>query len=114
MTLLLEPTHKALSGNKNFCDPLTAYPCPCKLSLLPSQVLPYLIILAILPQIKECINFKAKIIKREGNKVAAENLYKALEIQIQLQILMEKVCVSVHVEKEDFLKRLSKKEKYKN
>ena len=85
---------------------------------LAMQVLPYLIILAILPQIQGCINIQAKIMTREGNKLTAENLYKALEIQIQLQvhmkINMKKLGVHVQVEKEDFLKKLSKKEKYKN
>ena len=79
------------------------------------QVLPYLIILAILPQIQGCKNIKAKIIKREGNKLTAENLYQALEILMQLQMQMKIIMEKIRVrEKEDFLKKLSKKEKYKN
>ena len=59
---------------------------------------------------------KANIIKKEGNKLTAEILNRALEIQLQLQIQMQIIMekLSVQVEKEEFLKILSKKEKYKN
>ena len=74
------------------------------------KILPYFIILAILPQIQGCKNIKAKIIKKEGNKLTPENLYQALEIQ--MQIIMDNFVAEV--DKEDLLKILSKKEKYEN
>ena len=70
------------------------------------------------PQIQEDKNWKTNIIKKEGNMLTAKILYWALEIQLQLhiqmQIIMEKLSVQVQVEKEEFLKKLSKKEKYEN
>ena len=74
------------------------------------QVLPYLIILTILPQIQGCKNIK--IIKKEGKKLTSENLYQALKIQMQMQIIMDNFVAEV--DKEDLLKILSKKEKYEN
>ena len=72
---------------------------------------------ATCPQIQEDKNIKTNIIKKEGNKLTAKILYRALEIQLQLQIQMqiiiEKLGVQVEVEVE-FLKKLSKKEKYEN
>ena len=79
------------------------------------QVLPYLIILSIHPQIQEFKNINAKIIKKEGNKLTAKNLYQALEIQLQLQMQIQMIMEKhgVQVEKEKIPKILSK-EKYEN
>ena len=68
------------------------------------------------PQIQEDKNRKTNIIKKEGNKLTAKTLYRVLEIQLQLQIQMQIIMekLSVQVEKEEFLKKLSKKEKYEN
>ena len=80
------------------------------------QVLPYLIVLVILPQIQANKYSDAKIIKIERYKLTAKNLYQALEIQMkmQMQIIIRKLVVHVQVEKEDFLEKLSKRENYVN
>ena len=77
------------------------------------QVLPYLIILAILPLIQRCKNIQAKTVTRGGNKITTENLYQATEIQ---QIMMQIIMENFHgqVEMKDFLRILSKKENYEN
>ena len=71
------------------------------------QVLPYLFILFILPQIQGHTNIKTKTIKTAGNQLTNKNPYEALEVeQIMIKIIME--MFGVRVKKEDFVK----KEKY--
>ena len=74
---------------------------------LAMRVLPYLFILFILPQIQGHKNITAKTIKRAGNELTDEKPYEELEIQqIMIEIIMQKF--GVRVNKEDFVKILSK------
>ena len=83
------------------------------------QVLPYLLLLLLLPQIQGCKNIKARVVRRLGYvHIAKPNLFEEPEAQqILIQIIKNKFGVTVKKEdllkmlkKEDDIKKLAKKE----
>ena len=85
------------------------HPPHCPACSLAMQVLPYLLLLLLLPRTEGCKNPKARIITRAETKLTAKNLFEAPEVQKMLiQIIWEKFAV--RVKKEDLIKMLYKKE----
>ena len=74
------------------------------------QVLPYLLLLLLLPQNQGCKNIKGRIVRILGYRHTAKtNLFEKPEVQqILAQIIKKKFGVTVT--KEDLLKILAKKE----